>query len=414
MQPLIYTIIEEKHLNDLLETFYKCIHLPVQILDENGEILTSFGSTHNYCQIFKRFLPQNESCRKIHSDASKLAMNLGETYIFSCHSNLYHIVFPLANQTTLLGSILAGPFLMDSPDSLLLSELAKKYNIPDEKIVEMSDEAQSLPVLEPSMVTYISRMLYYMCSGLVIDSKKQFKLSQDKYYQQSEINEAIQFYKTSSSSKDYPYEKEKELIIKLKIGDTDSSKALLNDLLGYVFFAEGSNFDVIKTRSIELMSLLSRAAIEGGATSDNVLKANNQILKEIQVVTNLHDLCYKLQESVDVFTHCMFDYIPTKGNEITKKAIRYIAKNYSKNITLNEVAEHVHLTPAYFSTQFKQATGSSFKEYVNMIRVEESKRLLLNTDYSIMDIALSTGFEDQSYFTKIFKKYTGLTPRQYR
>ena len=64
---------------------------------------------------------------------------------------------------------------------------------------------------------------------------------------------------------------------------------------------------------------------------------------------------------------------------------------------------HVHLNPAYFSSLFKQATGSSFKEYLNMVRNEESKRLLINTDYSIIDIALATGFEDQSYFSKVFK-----------
>ena len=49
-----------------------------------------------------------------------------------------------------------------------------------------------------------------------------------------------------------------------------------------------------------------------------------------------------------------------------------------------------------------------------MVRVEESKRLLSNTDYSLIDIAVATGFEDQSYFTKVFKKYTGLTPKQFR
>ena len=110
----------------------------------------------------------------------------------------------------------------------------------------------------------------------------------------------------------------------------------------------------------------------------------------------------------------MFNYIPSKSNEITKKAIRYISKNFSHSITLEDVASHVHLNPAYFSTFFKQSTGYSFKEYLNMVRVEESKRLLSNTDHSIIDIALATGFEDQSYFSKVFKKYTGLTPKQFR
>ena len=416
MQPILYSIIKKRKLRELLETFYQCINLPIQVLDETGEVLDAFGDCHNYCKIFKHFLPKGESCTKLHSNASKLAMSLGETYIFSCHSNLNHIVFPLTNNNVLLGSILAGPFLMDEPDSLLLSDIGEKYSIPTAPLLEMYEEAGSLPVFEPAKVTYISRLLYYMCSGLVTDSRAQFNLNHNKLYQQSKINESIQMYKASPqvNSRVYPYEKEKALITKLKTGDTEQAKALLNDLLGYVFFAEGNNFEVVKSRALELSSLLSRAAIEGGATSDSVLKVNNQFLMSLQNITDLDDLCYKLQETIDVFTDCMFNYIPSKGNEITKKAIRYISQNFSRNLTLDEVADHVHLNPAYFSTLFKQSTGSSFKEYLNMVRIEESKRLLSNTDYSIIDISLATGFEDQSYFSKVFKKYTGLTPKQYR
>ena len=416
MQPILYSIIEKRKLRELLETFYQCINLPIQVLDETGEVLDAFGDCHNYCKIFKHFLPKGESCTKLHSNASKLAMSLGETYIFSCHSNLNHIVFPLTNNNVLLGSILAGPFLMDEPDSLLLSDIGEKYSIPTAPLLEMYEEAGSLPVFEPARVTYISRLLYYMCSGLVTDSRAQFNLNHNKLYQQSKINESIQMYKASPqvNSRVYPYEKEKALITKLKTGDTEQAKALLNDLLGYVFFAEGNNFEVVKSRALELSSLLSRAAIEGGATSDSVLKVNNQFLMSLQNITDLDDLCYKLQETIDVFTDCMFNYIPSKGNEITKKAIRYISQNFSRNLTLDEVADHVHLNPAYFSTLFKQSTGSSFKEYLNMVRIEESKRLLSNTDYSIIDISLATGFEDQSCFSKVFKKYTGLTPKQYR
>ena len=110
----------------------------------------------------------------------------------------------------------------------------------------------------------------------------------------------------------------------------------------------------------------------------------------------------------------MFNFIPTKNIEIIIEAIRYISQTFAGNLTLEDVASHVHLNPAYFSTLFKQSTGSSFKEYLNMVRIEESKRLLINPEYSIIDVAMAVGFMDQSYFSKVFKKYTGLTPKQYR
>ena len=418
MQPILYNVIEKQKLMELLETFYECIELPVQVLDETGEILASFGSSYHYCRIFKKYLPKDDSCTKLHANASQLAMNLGETYIFACHSNLNHIVYPLSNNNKLLGSILAGPFLMSSPDSSLLSDIGKKYAIPSASLLEMYEEASSIPVLAPSKVTYISRILHYMCSGLVTDSRAQFTLSHNKLLQQSEINESVQAYKSLdlTNQKTYPYDKEKNLILRLKTGDTNGAKALLNDILGYVFFAEGNNLTSVKTRALELSSIFSRAAIENGADSETVLKINNDFRMSLQNITHFEDLCYKLQETLDLFYDCMFHYVGSisSGNESIKRAIQYISGNYFRPLTLEMAARHVNLTPAYFSTLFKQTTGYSFKEYLNMVRIEESKHLLTSTDDSIVDICLAVGFEDQSYFSKVFKKYTGMTPKQYR
>lgn len=418
MQSILYNIIEKRKLDELLETFYNCTDLPVQVLDENGSILSTFGSSYNYCRIFKKYLPHDDSCTRLHSNASKLAMNLGETYIFSCHSNLNHIVYPLTNNNVLLGSILAGPFLMSSPDSSLLSELGKRYDIPTAQLLEMYEEASSIPVLAPSKVTSISRMLYYMCAGLVTDSRSQFTLSSNKLHQQSLINESVQMYKASEhlTQHTYPYDKEKLLITRLKTGDADGAKELLNDLLGYVFYTEGSNLLAVKTRALELSSLISRAIIETGAPAENVLKINNDFLLGIQNLNHFEDLCYRLQETLDLYAGCIFHFSGNAalGNDSVKKAIQYISVNYFQNITLDMVAAYAHLNPAYFSTLFKNTTGHSFKEYLTMVRIEESKRLLKTTSHSIVDICLAVGFEDQSYFSKVFKKYTGLTPKQYR
>lgn len=416
MQSYLYTIADKDQLSKMLDTFYQCMNIQIQVLDEQGNILMSCGKTTGFCSLFKKRLPPDDTCSQLHANASKTAMSLGEPYIFTCHAGLNHIVLPLIHQNILFGSILAGPFLMDDADSVLIENLAKKYPFTTPELLELYDESKALRVILPARVTHISNMLYYMFSGLITDSRYQLSINNSKLHQQSLINESIQMYKTSGaySSDSYPFEKEKLLITKLKTGNTDEAKALLNDLLGYVFFSHGSNLEIIKSRSLELCSLLSRAAIEGGATSDGILKVNNQLLTIIPSINSIDELCYKLQETLDAFSDCMFKHVPGKNNELIKRAIQYIAKNFAEQISLEDVATQVHLNPAYFSTIFKQSTGSSFKEYLNMVRIEESKRLLSNTDYSLIDIAIATGFENQSYFSRIFKKYTGLTPKQFR
>lgn len=416
MKPYLYTIVDKEQLAEMLDTFHHCMDIPIQVLDEEGRILQAYGETTSYCILFKKRLTPEDSCVQLHANASKKAIDLGEPYIFSCHANLNHIVFPLINQNALLGSILAGPFLMDEPDSVLIEDVARRYPFTTSELLEMYDESKLLRIVPPARVTYLSRMLFYMFSGLISDSRQQLLINQNKLHQQSRISETIQMYKTSGEAvtNTYPYETEQRLITKLKTGDVPQAKALLNELLGYVFFSGGSNLEIVKSRAIEICALLSRAAIEGGATSDSILKVNNQLLTAIPASKNMDDLCYKLQEAIDVFNDCMFEAIPSANNELVKKAIRYISRNYARSVTLESVAEHVHLNPSYFSTMFRQSTGSSFKEYLNMVRVEESKRLLANTDYSLIDIAVATGFQDQSYFSKVFKKYTGITPGQYR
>lgn len=416
MEPYLYTMVEKTKLDEMMEAFQVCTNVSVQVIDDNGNVLISKGPNTCFCQEFKKHLPNGDSCEMIHLNSSKRAVDFGGSYIFSCHANLNHIAYPLMSKSTFFGAVLVGPFLMDKPDSLLILDISKRYKMPMDALLELYDSSNDIPILSPHLVTEMSRLLAFVFNGLITDSRLQFIANQGKLHQQSKINESIQKYKTSGAvdTSTYPYEKEKALITKVKTGNVQEAKGILNDLLGYVLFSAGNNLENIKARAMELSSLLSRAAIEGGAPTDSILRINNQFLKTLVDIVNIEDLCFKLQETVEVFTDSLFNRVPSKNNEVIKKAVAYISKNYATSITLDDVAAEVHLNPAYFSTIFKQSCGSSFKEYLNMVRIEESKRLLANTEYSVIDIAVATGFEDQSYFSKVFKRYTGLTPKQYR
>ena len=238
MKPYLYTVVNKEQLSEMLDTFNRCMNIPIQVLDEEGKVLLASGETTTFCSRFKRRLPPGDSCVRLHADASKKAISLGEPYIFACHAELNHIVFPLINQNALFGSILAGPFLMDEADSVLIEDIAKRYTFTTSELLELYDESKSLQVIPPAKVTYLSKMLYYMFSGLISDSKQQLIINQNKLHQQSKINESIQMYKTSGAyqSTAYPYDKERLLITRLKTGDASEAKALLNDLRGYVFF----------------------------------------------------------------------------------------------------------------------------------------------------------------------------------
>ena len=96
-----------------------------------------------------------------------------------------------------------------------------------------------------------------------------------------------------------------------------------------------------------------------------------------------------------------------------KKALEFIENSYTSNISLQEMSDSVQMTPKYFCRFFREMTHRSPVDYLNYYRIERACYLLLTTNQSITEIAYNTGFNDLSYFIKIFKRYKGVTPRQY-
>lgn len=97
-----------------------------------------------------------------------------------------------------------------------------------------------------------------------------------------------------------------------------------------------------------------------------------------------------------------------------KEACRYVSLHLNRRISLEEVAEHLHLNPSYFSRLFKKETGVTFIEYVTRMKMERAKELLDQTLHSVGDICEQLGYDNQSYFIKTFKAHAGVTPMEYR
>lgn len=98
-----------------------------------------------------------------------------------------------------------------------------------------------------------------------------------------------------------------------------------------------------------------------------------------------------------------------------RKALDYINLNYYENLTLASMADYLNLNKSYFCSLFKKETEKTFTQMVNEVRVEKSKKLLLEYNYSsILDVAMAVGFNNQNYFNISFKKITNMTPLEYK
>lgn len=102
------------------------------------------------------------------------------------------------------------------------------------------------------------------------------------------------------------------------------------------------------------------------------------------------------------------------GQDVIGAVKSYIRKNYASDLNVTDVAAKFYINANYLSTLFRREAGVKLGNYIEGIRMERAKELLKNSDWIIQEIAAETGYADANYFTKVFKRYTGMTPRQYR
>ena len=103
-----------------------------------------------------------------------------------------------------------------------------------------------------------------------------------------------------------------------------------------------------------------------------------------------------------------------KANKYVEKAKKFIQNNYQQKITLEDVAAHVHLHSSYLGSIFKRDAGITVIEYLNIVRVDQAKSLLLNTKHPIGKIGAMCGIPDPRYFCRVFRKIVNESPHTWR
>ncbi|MBP1754211.1 MAG: hypothetical protein H6Q59_609 [Firmicutes bacterium] len=101
------------------------------------------------------------------------------------------------------------------------------------------------------------------------------------------------------------------------------------------------------------------------------------------------------------------------SNHIVKATKEYLENHYSEDISLEDVAEQVNISPQYFSKLIKKTTGFNFIDWLSMLRVKKAKELLTNSNLTVKEVCFMVGYKDPNYFSRIFKKRIGITPSEY-
>ena len=93
---------------------------------------------------------------------------------------------------------------------------------------------------------------------------------------------------------------------------------------------------------------------------------------------------------------------------------KYIEENLDKKLSLTDIAESIHMNKSYISRMFKEKAGENLFDYINKRKIEKAKQLIKNNELRMYEVALNVGMEDTAYFSRVFKKYEGISPSEYQ
>lgn len=361
------------------------------------------GQKGTFCQNCSQY---NQMRQYTHCYGCSEAYRWNGKYIYYCPLGLVFVASSVSDETgNLAGGLVAGPIIMGSVQDTL-------QELP---CGEMAPQLEELPEMSTRQVTDLAEVLAAVTaaiSGMPHSKAGKFVYEQERLL--SAIYDVKERYMSRDGEMPYPIESEKKLQALIRSRDKAGSRELLNELLGEIFFLSNFNLDEIKARVMELVVLISRASIDTGADVQEIFGFNNEYIQKIEQFTSIEELSVWLTGIMHRFIDYTFDFSRIKHIDAVYKTMEYVRANYDKKLSLDEIARNAFLSKAYLSSIFKEEIGESLTNYINRVRIEKSKVLLLDKEVSLIDIANLCGFEDQSYFTRVFKKMVGISPKKYR
>jgi len=352
-----------------------------------------------YHQNSRNLAPHEVPCSQMHYDAVKEASRLGGSFVYTCPNGLFFWTSPFFSGGRFAGALMAGGALAIKRKQAL----KRFFNFYKGKIPldEIDKYLEGIPERSSEEMKALSQMLLLCaekisCSGTGYHDLAEHEQGHDCTGQQSFLND-----------------KERLLIACLRRGDSTEAQSIARDLLADFSNLADGDFEFFKMKAIELVVMVSRT----GTNSENeaeLVETNSRNIKQIEDSTTAGELADNVCLILERMAGKIFSFQGIRHASALRKAERFIWENYTRKISLKEIADASGLSAPYFSTVFKNEMGENLSNYLNRLRVEKALMMLGESDSPINKISADCGFEDQSWFSKVFKSYTGISPYEYR
>lgn len=421
-----YPIGMSREIESSLLSFCSITGLPVTYYDEKCQVRLEYGSQYKICKFLRVYNKEGSACRQHLVSAIRTAASLGEPYFFVCASGFVNIAIPLIQNGKNYGCFMAGPIIMEKFSHRTISKLLA-MNMTNEGPESETDHnadflsrvisiLREMYIYSSKQVTHLATLLNNSVVANLVDKSEYDKVNA-RYREQVQIGDDIRGLKRSGKETGYPMNPENNLVAQVRAGKVAEAKEAMTAYLNGILLYEAGNLDFIKVHLIELCALISRESPDKNL--DNVgneesIRDSFAYIESLNKIDSIQGLTEWSEELVEHFTN-RTGLLNYNGNsQLVLQVLRLIAKDDKYGLTLANTADQLHVNASYLSGHFKRETGLGFSEFINEQKIKKSKDLLEKTNLRLLEIADLCGFEDQSYFTKVFSKRVGMSPREYR
>lgn len=383
-----------------ISTGMECLVLPA---DQSTIINPCEGMIHD-CLCYGFNSDVARMCINLHAEGAYLAKNAGSPQSYYCPMGLLHWASPVIVDGRIEAAFIAGhAFLNQSQEEILsFKSISGKHEKLLSSYPKLKKSLLQSPVINDERLQSLKNML-----DIIARSFTDGGISENDF---RDIREAFR----QSYAYDPIYTEDISwniLLTAIRDNDRAAAGKALDEILKEI--RQATDLQAVHVALTQLIVFIYDHSLEKEGQdflSERCLNA----LNELERIDDIEELAVWTEISLKSMFEASALIPSLKNADMLFKAIQYIQDHYKEKFSLQDIADHVHFSAPYFSKVFKKEIGVTFTKYLTNVRIEKSKQLLKNKGVALSDIPTLVGFEEQSYFTRVFRATTGISPGKYR
>ncbi len=344
---------------------------------------------------------------------------LGVRYRYTCVLGLHYTYLRLINEGS-AQILLIGPYLPTRPSKQQALELGERIGAPPTAGQQLEELLEALPILENSnalltMLDTFYEHTLHASAVITIDVNTEQAAPASPIHQPLH-NDCFDDVLLHMKAMEQRYTLENELIEAVKLGHAHKQAQFFSAITNTNYYEKRAADPVRNTKNycIIMNTLCRKAAEQGGVHPLYIDRVSSEYAQKIEQLSHTEQTAELMREMFVGYCSLVQQHTLKNYSRTVQTAMLLIDSDLSANLTLHSLAANLGVSAGYLSTVFKQETGQTLTAYIRSRRMQHARHLLRTTNLQIGTVALHCGIPDLHYFSKLFKKDTGMTPGQYR